>query len=592
MVACVSAGAAGQVQQVQNGQQLDANPGVGRGGFNTAMPVSALVNSQLYITGQVSGLAGFRDRVGYVAPGQLDLVLPSATIDDFNRQGAGITDATRNRPYLLQPYYDPSKTTMYLSRALENQASGMNLPAIAASVPTAISQQLYVDAMAKYGTISTSLEPRAPITIRSDTTLGGRVAAAGNALSVQPAPYEQAAAPAFSGLFALPRGNDQLDLQRELYAVAHRGEMVNARVKAEIGGRDPGTDAAAQADSLAALAGGTAAGAPGTGAFGQDASGRTRGGALGVPAGQGPINQDVFLDMLMKMRQAREQKAAGPTSAPAVRQPEGAAPGLAPGVAPGMSLTPPPGRKGLVEIGKDKAVVIHGLAGLSKDLFNMNMVRAGQEMQAHKYYDAAQMYETASLVDRRNPLAHVGMGLSLLGAGESLSAAYQLSQAVTMFPPLMETRLDLPGMVDPIVIQSQLDRLDSRIAAADPESKRMLQFLAMFLYRNSNEPGKAKTYAEQLMTTSKNNAVLRAYADLILTGKGPGDTEDNGRPKLEPSSTRVLPLAGVPAPAASQPVKVAPLPGPARPAAGGTTDKNAPPAAPAKTVKPAPGPGK
>jgi hypothetical protein len=581
VVACVSAGAAGQVQQVQNGQQLDANPAVGRAGYNTPLPVNSQVNSQLYVTGQVSGLARFRDPVGYVAPGQLDLVLPSAEMDDFNRRGTGITDATRNRPYLLQPYYDPAKTTMYLSRALDNQASGMNLPAIATSVPTAISQQLYVDAMAKYGAISASPEPRPTMSIRNDTTLGGRVVASGESLSVQPTPSDQAAGPGFSGLFAVPRSNGQLDLQRELYAAAHRGDMVNSRVRAEIGGQEFATEAAAQADSLAALAAAGGTGTSGT----QDLLARTRGGPPGAQPGQGPINQDVFLDVLMKMRQVREQKAAGPTSAPAARQPEGTAPGVAPGVAPGASLAPLSGRKGLVDIGKDKAVVIHGLAGLSKDLFNMNMVRAGEEMQAHKYYDAAQMYETASLVDRRNPLAHVGMGLGLLGAGESLSAAYQLSQAITMFPPLMETRFDLPGMVDPKVIQAQLDRLDSRIAAADPESKRMLQFLAMFLYRNSSEPSKARTYAEQLLTTSRNNAILRAYADLILTGKGPGETEGVGRPQAEPSSLKVQPLPGGRIPA-SQPAKLPPLLDPVRPPAGGATDKDA------KVLKPAAGAAK
>jgi hypothetical protein len=399
--------------------------------------------------------------------------------------------------------------------------------------------------------------------------LGGKLAATGEALSMQPVAYDVAAGPSFSGLFAIPRGAEQLSLQRELYAVAHRGEAVNSRLRAEVG---PSGDAAA--DSLAALAGTGGAEAWGAGTTGKDGAGQTRGGALGTPAGQGPLNQDVFLEMLMKMRQVREQKpAAGPSSAPA--QPDGTAPGLAVGMAPGTALTATGGPRTLVEIGKDRALVIHGLAGQSKDLFNLNMARAGAEMKSRRYYDAANTYETAGLVDPRNPLAHVGMGLSLLGAGESLSAAYQLSQAVSLFPPLMETRIDLPGMVDQKVIDAHLDRLDARIAAADPESKRMLQFLAAFLYRNSNRPDQAKTYAEQLLTTSKNNAVLRAYADLILTGKTPGEKEGGiGKLGVEPATPKLLPLPGGVILPTTRPAKPATLPS-VTPRVGNTPDKGA-----------------
>lgn len=547
-VACFSAAAAGQVQQVENGQALDANPGVGRMGYNTPALQRNPISSQLYITGQVSGLAQFRDRVGYVGPGQLGLVLPSAEMDTFGRQSIGAMDATRNRPYLTQPYYDPATTTMYLSRAIPYQQSGMSLPAVSPSVPTAISQQLYVDALSRYGTILNTQEGMAAPSPRGDVTLGGRLAASGQGLAVQASPYEAGGAAGISGLFGIPRGNEQVDLQRELYAQAHRDEMVGSQVRAQVGGKGAGTDGVGRADSLASLTGAAEGGAD-----------QTRGGLPGTVIGQGPVNQDVFLDMLVKMRQVREQQAAGPTTAP------GVAPAAIPGAAQAAAM---PGRKSLVDIGPGNALVIHGLAGQSKDMFNMNMVRAAEEMRTRRYYDAAQTYETAGLVDPRNPLAHVGMGLSLLGAGETLSAAYQLSQAVTLFPPMMETRFDLPGMVDPKVVDAQLNRLDDRIAQADPESKRMLQFLAVFLYRNSNREDKAKTYAEQLLTNSKNNAILRAYADLVLTGKSPATKGEGGPPSLIRDLSKPILLPGVPATSRPTTKPAATPPPAARPAGG------------------------
>jgi hypothetical protein len=138
----------------------------------------------------------------------------------------------------------------------------------------------------------------------------------------------------------------------------------------------------------------------------------------------------------------------------------------------------------------------------------------------------------AGIVDSRNPLARVGMGLSLLGAGEPISAAYQLQRAVALFPPMMETQIDLPAMIDPNVVQEELKSIELRLRDADPESKQMLQFLAAFLYENSKQHDKAKSYAEQLITSVHQRGILRAYAEFLLKDRQPA--KEDKKPPAKP----------------------------------------------------------
>ncbi|MGB2820314.1 MAG: hypothetical protein WBF17_04995, partial [Phycisphaerae bacterium] len=190
---------------------------------------------------------------------------------------------------------------------------------------------------------------------------------------------------------------------------------------------------------------------------------------------------------------------------------------------------PLPARTGsLVNLDTDGQIVIHGLAGQSEDLFNTRMAEATETLRQKRYYDAVGLYETAGRITPRNPLARVGMGLSLLGAGESLSAARQFSRALSLFPPMTESRIDLTAMIDAKVIEAELATIDGRVGRADDETARMLEFLAMFLYYNSRQDAKAKSFAEKVQASSHNAALLRAYAELILRGR---QVEGGGAPK-------------------------------------------------------------
>jgi len=171
---------------------------------------------------------------------------------------------------------------------------------------------------------------------------------------------------------------------------------------------------------------------------------------------------------------------------------------------------------GLVEWQGGRTVLIHSLAGKSKDRFNLQMGRAGKQLRANRFYEAAFNYETAGLQDRRNPLARVGRGLSLLGAGETLSAAYDIERAMSIFPPLAQMRLDLPSIMGDSVIRKQLSALDELIKTAGPEARWRLEFLATYLYYNDKQFDKAKSYAQRLVKSIKKESIIRTYAEDVL----------------------------------------------------------------------------
>ena len=162
-------------------------------------------------------------------------------------------------------------------------------------------------------------------------------------------------------------------------------------------------------------------------------------------------NQDVFMDMLLTMRNAREKKKIESMVAAGLTPPKSN--GLLPQTGPTSGT--------LVESLTGGRMMIHSLAGESKDMFNMQMGRAGKDLRNKQYYEAAYAYETAALQDQNNPLAKLGRGLSLLGAGESLTAAYEIERAIKLFPPLSKAQVDLPAIMGSDALEAS-DRADRR----------------------------------------------------------------------------------------------------------------------------------
>lgn len=494
------ASAQGQVVPSQDGRMLDANPGLGSR-YNAQVPQGLSVNSQLYVTGQVTGLSYFRGQTGYFAGDELQTNVPSSVLSNFNRQSVNLSQALGGQTYLTAPYYDRGQTVLGMNSILAGRAApGSNVPISSVPSATSLGQQLYIDALAEYrmaqaNRAGQTLMPELSRTLPQPRSTLGADGLGADSPAMAFIPISQTtllAAPSLqaSDLFGISRGKEQENLARELYIHAHAGE-IRAQQELAAQGRKldagvPGASPLGQID-------------PGAEAKALDAnqvsSQVTLGGPFQRPRGAPERNQDVFMDMLITVRRGQQDP----------NMPVVGAGGA------GSSVT-----AGLVEWQGGRTVLIRSLAGESKDRFNIQMGRAGQQLRANKFYDAAFTYETASLQDSRNPLARVGRGLSLLGAGETLSASYEIERAMRLYPPLAQTRLDLPSMIAESIIRKQLSSLDERIETAGPEARQRLEFLATYLYYNDKQFDKAKSYAQRLVKSIQNESLIRSYAENVL----------------------------------------------------------------------------
>jgi hypothetical protein len=540
--------ASGQVLPTQDGHALDASPAVGSR-YNYETPQGPQINSQLYVTGQVSGLAYFHGSPGYVSGDQLQTNVPSSALSDFSRRSTDLSQALGGQAYLPSPYYSRGQTVLGLGSIMAGRAApGSNVPIATVPSATSLGQQLYVDAMADYRINQANRGARTLAPEMSRTLPGAQpMLVAGGAMTnvgtifntpVRLAPAMEAGALPAGGLFGVSGGQQQAELARELYLQTHPEQIVAQRQPQQLQG--------AITDKLdAAVPGASPLGqgqpdlivAPAQQDPNQPGAQAALSGSIQKLPGTPARNQDVFMDMLVALRRDRDSRKEQALMAA----------GLSPQPAAAAAVRIGPVVGALVENLGGTSMVLHGLAGESKDRFNIQMTLAGEQLRANQYYDAAYTYETASYHDKRNPLARVGRGLSLLGAGESLSASYEIERAVQLFPMLSKARIDLPAVMNAEVVRKQLDLLDERVKTASPEARQRLEFLATFLYYNNQQFDKAKTYAQKLVKSIQNESLLRAYAEDVLKAlpaeqpempvmpprkpEAPGKTPDAGNPK-------------------------------------------------------------
>jgi len=508
VLALVAGGAAGQVRQIDLGRPLDVNPRVGGGGANTAVP-QARVNSQLYISGQVSGLAGFRGGVPYAAANELRLTLPSSALADFRARAVGASDVLAGPAYLTRPYYDPSRTVLGApSLAAGRNVPGSNVPLVP-TAPLVRDDRLRTEAIRRY-------EPL------MGTRAGGALDAGIRTMYV---PEEGGAAAGWAGqgrnwreFFNVAEAEQRARLAAELMAEARRQGLVDAAVDLRVDG---------QVDATVGEHPGRDEPKP------QGAS---------DPAGRGRSDQDVFLEMLRWQRQRqrveearrrerelgidrgqRGERAPADATGPAERPEAAGEVPVQPDAGPG-AVPPGAGRVEAVE----GALVLHGLAGRGADRYNALLRQAEASLRAGRSYEAAERFQAAMVLDPANPLAAVGRALALLAAGEPVSAGAQLRRALRAYPPLVETRVDVERIANMEILRKRLAQL---AAAADGETPLGLEpaLIGAFVHHNLGEAEPAKTYAQALEERAKDSRLLRAYARYIRTGTPPLEqTEDEG----------------------------------------------------------------
>jgi tetratricopeptide (TPR) repeat protein len=214
---------------------------------------------------------------------------------------------------------------------------------------------------------------------------------------------------------------------------------------------------------------------------------------------QGP-KEDVYQQMQREYEQAKETleqslPAEEPAEAVEEEEPEEEESGYqqAPRAVP-QQKTKPAEKESLSEIeilARAQRVLSErqSFAARSQDKFNQFMLAAEQYMHEGKFYKAVEAYSMASIYKPLDPLAYAGKSHALLAAGEYMSSAAYLNNAIEMFPAYVGFKIDLAAMI------GDKDTLERRIsdinAWIDVSSAPELQFLLAYIYMQLDRLDKA-----------------------------------------------------------------------------------------------------
>lgn len=489
----LSALAAGQVSITQTGRELDANTRVGSGGVNTprlGTPQGDIFGN-LYVTGQVTAGRSFRGDVPYSASNQLSLTLPSQSVDNFTRDSVGLNTVARGGVFAPQPYYSLDRTVLGAGAIAAGQAApGTNVPRTTTLEGAAVSQRLYRAAVVDYAPL---LSPQQTGVIRVDEP--SVVSAAAIASALRP---EGAVRPQTSGLFGLLSSQ-----QTEQVA-----EQLMNRMLAD--------------DPEALRAGGEQSLVPAAERVGEPVEESTAPTATPMPQVQPIPDQDIFIDMLYALAQRRAQQGAGPTvNLPGTPFPDDD--GF------GQDMRESQYSQAVVE-STHQQIILHGLAGRQPDAFNRFMELGDRRLREGKFYEAAGNYETARVIRRDNPLAAVGAGLSYLAAGEARTAAYYLTLAMELFPPLMEVKLDLDRIGGSEAVAERLEEIRARLTEPVVEADIGLVFLLSYANWQLERTEAARQWAAKLQAAAGDQPIYAAFARYVLTGQRPAQASQAAAP--------------------------------------------------------------
>jgi len=482
-----------QPRPVQQGNALDSNPRVGSGGSNagTRMDAGAYnIESQLYVTGQVSGLGNFRGPVPYAGANQFRIDVPSAGMSGFIGRSVGLQEVQRGQVLAPTPYYAPSRTIVG-PRAI---SAGLNQPG--SSIPRSdaihagISSRLFVEATAQYRPIvpradgrllSTPIE-RAPIDVTPRMARDARTAPQllPGLVSDEPLPItrlgQRLDSTSTGVMLDIVTPEDRVALAEDLWSL----EMAK-RI-------DPSVDVSALVDASITER------ETQTGQLPFDAPPEP---APRIVPGDG---QNVYLDLLREFSDQNRQEETPEDILLAEEQ--------------ALRAENPAFEE------REGTIILRRFTGGAKDEFNVTIAEADRRLKVGDYYHAVYQYRLAHVYDRSNPLPHVGMGLAYFAAGEPMSSALKMREAMAAFPPIMETRLDIPSMVDVKVIDSQLARLERIINGyqfEDPDP--LLPFIAAYIHNSLGNTDEARRHAKSLRELAGDDEIYRAYSNHLLGDK-------------------------------------------------------------------------
>jgi hypothetical protein len=478
-----------QTRQIQGGNALDANPGVGTGGFNYAAPPPPINRANAIVTGNVGGGLGFRGYSPIRDTSQLFIDTPSSSLSGFRAAGVSVADVMQGLTnYQRRYYYDPSTTVTNVG-AIQR---GLNRPGSSTPAsPFAVPRDDYLLRPQSFLSRDQVLESRAADRSLSVAPGAQRAASTFGASSANQAINERLlmsplfARPALVPLPQLDRwehGRPTQPRYRVYEDDVARGKPVDVEPGRTIGGRpspldrilnpdqpsprdrvDFGVDRTydASVDRSADVRSTERITAPRRSLLGPTEPEEPQGPeplAEATDARPAWLGQDRFSDMAAAARTLN-----------------------APGT---VSFTAPETDSDADALAQDRyrawareylATPVTSLVGQEQTVVNNDLARAEAAMHAGEYYRASTWYDIAGNLAPTNPLPLVGRAHALLAAGEYRTAARLLSRAIDRFPAIAFFRFDLTAFVrDPLVLERRRADLERLLERNDDYQFRFL----------------------------------------------------------------------------------------------------------------------
>ncbi len=145
--------------------------------------------------------------------------------------------------------------------------------------------------------------------------------------------------------------------------------------------------------------------------------------------------------------------------------------------------------------------------------FNGNMTIGNELMAQNRYYHAAAAFDAAAFLDPSNPKAVLAFSQALLCAGEYMSAAWHLSQAIATWPKVVTSQDKIfQDILTSDIFQTTSHELHMLQQATN---EPMLSFLKGYVYYKTNENTKANNSLTIILDQQPDNMAVKALLEIV-----------------------------------------------------------------------------
>ena len=181
----------------------------------------------------------------------------------------------------------------------------------------------------------------------------------------------------------------------------------------------------------------------------------------------------------------------------------------------------PTQEKSLEEAQKDpspKEVVVEAktyktFATFKNDKFNKHLRLAEAYLKEGKYYQASNAYSLAEFYKPGDPVVYAGKSQALFAAGEFMSSAYYLSEAVRVFPGMVKIKIDLAALIgDKDVLESRASDVEELIKEFNSVE---LKYLLSYVYYQTDRLVRAKELIDDAYKTNPDLQIVQVIRSAI-----------------------------------------------------------------------------